>query len=304
MSNIDSQKSARAAPFLEPAEQDTRIRAAEQARIQVTQILLEHGPTRAMLIESEIQRACSIIQKASVRSTGDHKYALGSLQVAGELSEAGDASQLASWVGTFTLIPAWLSRTAAGHPDPAVQSANRAWRLAINRLIEPYMPLVHRVASDCRLPLMDLDDRIQQGALGLIEAAECVCAGRASFGYHARPYIHGSIAKAAQRVVQYGETTRSLEDWDMASMASEPDMENPKSDQLTDLLDNLPADSRHLLVRIYGLYRHPDVPAKVLAAEAGVSFQRIYQLREKAEQQLAQAIAVEAVSTSDLATAA
>lgn len=286
--------------LLTTEQQAERIAAVEHHRLRLAAALLAHPQTREKLAAQEANRAFSVIQKASTTENDRHECVLGSLLMAGEQAQGGDEDLMKQWLDRYRLIPAWIAREGTGHADPHIQTVNVQYRSAINTLITPYMPLVHKTAAQAPDWALDREDRFQQGCLGLIEAAECVQCGRAAFSTHAMPYVHGAIAKAVSAAADHRQTMVYKDDIDMPVPVSSP--LEPRD--LNQMLDLIPPHSRQLLVQLYGLYRHPDVSARDMAKADGVTFQRIYYLRNKAEARLASSVARTSKIGPDIAIAA
>lgn len=286
--------------LLTTQQQTDRIAAVEHHRLLLAAALMAHPQTREKLAAQETNRAFSVIQKASTTENDRHECVLGSLLMAGEQAQGGDEDLMKQWLARYRLIPAWIAREGTQHSDAEIQKVNARWRAAINQLITPYMPLVHKIAAQATDWAMEREDRFQQGCLGLIEAAECVQSGRAAFATHAMPYIHGAIAKAVSSAADHSQAMVHRDDIDLPAPVSAPI--EPRD--VKDMLDLIPPQSRQLLVQLYGLYRHPDVSARDMAKDDGVTFQRIYYLRNKAEAQLARSVARTAKIGPDVAIAA
>lgn len=154
-----------------------------------------------------------------------------------------------------------------------------------NRLVEQNLDLVHKIAGSLLRafpPCFELDDMVQDGAFGLLAAAERYDPSRGvAFRAFAKQRIRGAILDANRRRHYRNATHAPLEDAgdrgappgyderiDAARMASTVDT----------VLEMLPGRERSVVVRYYG--RGATVPQ--IAKTDGMSPTRVDQVRRGA----------------------
>lgn len=185
------------------------------------------------------------------------------------------------------------------------------------RRVEEHLPQVRRLARTFRGLRVSTEDLVAEGVLGLFEAASrfdpahgvkfstyaswwILKRMRESLGANAsivripryrrddgssRPYIRDVSLEEPARV----GGTLSLHDVLAESSIPRPDDELVREDgrrRLERLLESLPARHREVLVRRFGLDGRRPEPLAALAAEFGLSRERIHQIEREAIERL------------------
>lgn len=162
---------------------------------------------------------------------------------------------------------------------------------AYHRLISSYQPLVFKVATGFRLPEGQLRELIQEGTVGLLEAAERYDYKKGvAFSLFAVHRIRGRMLDYLQR--EYGKRTLSLDSetiegsgvsWAECLISGElSPVESAErqflSDKVFEAMDRLSANEQKVLSGIY----LEDKTASDLAASINVSPSHVYRLQKKA----------------------
>lgn len=162
---------------------------------------------------------------------------------------------------------------------------------AYHRLISSYQPLVFKVATGFRLPEGQLRELIQEGTVGLLEAAERYDYKKGvAFSLFAVHRIRGRMLDYLQR--EYGKRTLSLDSetiegsgisWAECLISGElSPVESAErqflSDKVFEAMDRLSANEQKVLSGIY----LEDKIASDLAASINVSPSHVYRLQKKA----------------------
>lgn len=162
---------------------------------------------------------------------------------------------------------------------------------AYHRLISSYQPLVFKVATGFRLPEGQLRELIQEGTVGLLEAAERYDYKKGvAFSLFAVHRIRGRMLDYLQR--EYGKRTLSLDSetiegsgvfWAECLISGElSPVESAErqflSDKVFEAMDRLSANEQKVLSGIY----LEDKTASDLAVAINVSPSHVYRLQKKA----------------------
>lgn len=149
-------------------------------------------------------------------------------------------------------------------------------------MIEAQIPLIRSVARQIhrRLPpSFELDDLVQSGVLGLIQAAEHYdVAGGASFETFARHRVRGAILDSVRRHEYTNQSHVRLEDVPYHDPIEERIAAQEEADQVACTVNQLPDRERRVIEMRYG---HQMTLVKVGAA-LGVKKTRAIQLHQQA----------------------
>jgi RNA polymerase sigma-B factor len=93
--------------------------------------------------------------------------------------------------------PGTLSEHAEASEQQLLEAAQAGDREAVTEIVDRYMPIVERIARRHHAPgnLDDVDDLIQVGAVGLLEALSRFSAERGSFAAFAATTVSGTIKR-------------------------------------------------------------------------------------------------------------
>ena len=162
---------------------------------------------------------------------------------------------------------------------------------AYHRLISSYQPLVFKVATGFRVPEAQIRELIQEGTVGLLEAAERYDYQKGvAFSLFAVHRIRGRMLDYLER--EYGKKTLSLDSetnegsgisWAECLVSNElSPAENAEreflSGKILEAMDRLSVKEQKVLSGIYLL----DKSASDLAADINVTPSHIYRLQKKA----------------------
>lgn len=106
---------------------------------------------------------------------------------------------------------------------PAVREGSEE---AFAQLAGRYAPMIQKLASRCRNPLIDTEDLAQEGMLGLLSAARHFQNGSASFGAYAFVCVQHRMFSAVSRASRRQDRTLSDEDWQQEMKKFSPEREH------------------------------------------------------------------------------
>ena len=164
---------------------------------------------------------------------------------------------------------------------PAVREGSEE---AFAQLAGRYAPMIQKLASRCRNPLIDTEDLAQEGMLGLLSAARHFQNGSASFGAYAFVCVQHRMFSAVSRASRRQDRTLSDEDWQQEMEKISPEREHgvdPAQQvlQREELYNVTCVVTRYfggILLGAGGLVRAYAHGAKIAVDAAGRSIKRIW----------------------------